>query len=130
MPEAMEDMTNLYDSEQLQIRQICARVMEGKSASPQNARKVAEELAERLYDAGFKANVQMLVARHRATGEMYFVPEVEIMDRVEHEGEHDYDRHRHEVQTNILGATQPDTGYSAPVAMPGNGALWTPKGSR
>lgn len=121
-------MTNLYDSEQVTIRQVLGRVMEGKAASPQSAKRVAKEMCERLYDAGFVADVAMNIGRHRVTGELMWIPEVTIMDRVEHETEHDYDQHQHEVIRNVAGVDQPEISKKAspPVAMPGQGTLWTP----
>jgi hypothetical protein len=124
-------MTNMLPSEQASIKAICAKAIEGKTFTPQSKRAVATEILERLYDAGFYAEVRMQVGRHRVTGQLKFIPEVTIVDRVTAEGEHDYDRHRHEVQAEYAQvAGNPDVRQSSSTAMPGKPSkLWTPGGN-
>lgn len=118
---------DLYDSEKMEIRKICERVVEDRRDSLTTKKAIATELLERLYDAGFETQVVMKPAVNRQNGEMRFVPEVTVLARVNPEAEHDHERHGHEVRANIIGAAQPEVATAKPVAMPGR--LWTPNGS-
>lgn len=84
------------------------------------------EMAERFAEAGFLVDIRLTTV-DGGGDDVIFHPEVTISGRVDIETGYDHDRQRHEVRANLAGVAGQDA-VATPVAMPGSGALWTPKG--
>lgn len=117
----------LYDSDKLKIQAVIQK-LRARVGTRMDKSAFLREVAERFAEAGYLVDIKVTTTEDN-DGDQTFHPEITISSRVEEEQAYDYDRQRHEVQSNVLGVAGQDA-KAAPVAMPGAGKLWTPGSPR
>jgi hypothetical protein len=133
MSNAIDTDINLYDSEVLQIgRKVLPALQRAAGRRMQSQRdyeSFGTEVTNRFAEIGLIAHVVSWKEIRRPGYDNVWSPQISIMGRINPEDEHDHEKHRWEVQRNVLGKDQPAGTDAVPVAMPGGktGPLWTPR---
>ncbi len=115
----LDTAIELYETDRPRIERVAARLREHVGARRQKD-DFLREVAERFAEEGFLVDVKLTTV-DGGGDEVTFYPLITIAGRVEPEEGYDHDRQRHEVRSTELAE-------AGPVAMPGRGGLWAPKG--
>ncbi len=115
----IESAIELYDHDRATVARVVSR-LQAHVGTRREKQAFLREVAERFAEAGYLVDIE-LTTTDGGGDDVTFYPTVTIAGRVDIEPDYDHDRQRHEVRAK-------DLAEAGPVAMPGAGTLWTPKG--
>jgi hypothetical protein len=87
-----------YDSELLKIEEVLGTLQARARKGSQNLEGFVREAKDRFAEIGFEVDVKM----HTSNVPDVFVPEIELIGRIDKDHEFDHERMAHEVRSNIL----------------------------
>jgi hypothetical protein len=100
-----ETLLNIYDHE-VQALQRVHKALKERTYKSHDLDAFDREITERFNDVGFQVSVKWFETTQRGV----YIPEVEVVGRIERAGEFDHDQMRHEVVNNLLGLPEADAG--------------------
>lgn len=102
--EEVEEIEEVYDSEQIQIDKVMA-VLSQRIGTGMEGSAFQREVRERFAEIGFVARCDLKKDMYdpRPWNDKPWIPSIAIVGRTEKQGEFDHDQMGHEVRSNILG---------------------------
>lgn len=105
--EEIEEIEEIYDSEQIQIDRVMASLSQ-RIGTGMEGSAFQREVRERFAEIGFVARCDLKkdLEDPRPWDDKPWVPSISIVGRTEKQGEFDHERMGHEVRSNILGKNE------------------------
>jgi len=99
------ELLNIYDHEVAALQRV-HKALKDRTYKSHDLNEFDKEIAERFAEIGFRVSVKWYDTTERGV----FIPEVEVIGRIDPIGEFDHDQLRHEVVNNYLGLPESDAG--------------------